>query len=142
MSKHGEECSEHDGLSQHDQIDREEQEHMKQKLPGQQSIKSYFRVEKAQKQGDGYSMEDRHRQRDGCNMEDRPSLKTSDIVTSDEGRKRLTVVGNDVVRLFPAMKEVSTGRAVGRQVFKSPMVGRGLDYLEVCRYVAGSIKLC
>ena len=61
VSKHGEECSEHDGLSQHDQIDREEQEHRKQKLPGQQSIKSYFRVEKAQKQGDDCGMEDRHR---------------------------------------------------------------------------------
>ena len=75
-------------------------------------------------------------------MEDRPTLKTSDIVTSDEGRKRLIVVGNDVVWLFPTMKEVNTGRAVGRQVFKSPMVVRGVDYMEVCRYVAGSRELC
>ena len=91
---------------------------------------------------DNCNMEDKHKQKDICNMEGRSSLKTSDIVTSDEGRKRLIVVGNDVVGLFPAMKEVNTGRAVGRQVFKSPMVVRGLDYMEVCRYVAGSRKLC
>ena len=44
-------------------------------------------------------------------MEDIPTLKTSDIVTSEEGRRNLIVVGNDMVGLFPAMKEVNTGRA-------------------------------
>ena len=73
----------------------------------------------------------------GTSLENKNSL-----IRETNGRQRLIVVGNDVVRLFPAMKEVSTGRAVGRQVFKSPMVGRGLDYLEVCRYVAGSRKVC
>ena len=97
------------------------QEHKKQKLPGQQSIKAYFQVEKAPNPCDDCGMEGRHGQEAGYNMEDIPNLKTSDIVTSEEGRRKLIVVGNDVVGLFPAMKEVNTGRAVGRQVFKSPM---------------------
>ena len=40
------------------------------------------------------------------------------------------------------MKEVNTGRAVGKQVQKSPLVVKGVDYKEVVRYVAGCRHLC
>ena len=36
------------------------------------------------------------------------------------------------------MKEVNTGRAVGKQVLKSPLVVKGVDYKEVTRYVSGN----
>ena len=63
-------------------------------------------------------------------------------MTSDEGREELILVGSDVIGLFPAMKELNTGRAVGRQVFKSPLVVKGMDYKEVTRYVSGCRNLC
>ena len=94
-------------------------------------IKAYFRAEKAPNTCDDRGMKGRHGHGAGNNMVDIPTLRTSDIVTSEERRRKLIVVGNDVVGLFPAMKEVNTGRAVGRQVFNSPMVVRGLDYMEV-----------
>ena len=63
-------------------------------------------------------------------------------MTSDEGRKKLILVGSDVVGLFPPMQEVNTGRAVGKQVLKSPLVVKGVDYKEVTRYVSGNRNLC
>ena len=53
--------------------------------------------------------------------EEKTDFKTSDIVTSEAGRKKLIMLGCDVVGLFPAMKEVNTGRGVANQVRKSPM---------------------
>jgi hypothetical protein len=63
-------------------------------------------------------------------------------VTSKEGRKRLMMVANDVVELFPAMKEVNTGKWVEKQVLNSPIVVKGVKFREVARYVAGGRKLC
>ena len=74
--------------------------------------------------------------------EEKPDYKTSDIVTSEAGRKKLIMLGCDVVGLFPAMKEVNTGRGVANQVRKSPMRTRGVDYMEVARYCAGNRRLC
>ena len=98
--------------------------------PGQQSVKAYFKVTDRQSQAESYFT--------GGSQ----NFRTSDIVTSDEGRKKLFVVERDVVGLFPEMKEVNTGRAVAKQVLKSPLVVKGVEYEEVTRYVAGSRKLC
>ena len=100
--------------------------------PGQQSIRTFFK--KITQQTKAETCKEREE-----NVSDH---KESDIVTSEEGRKKLVVLGNDVIGLFPAMKEANTGRAVGNQVFKSPLIVRGLDYKEVVRYVAGCRKLC
>ena len=72
------------------------------------------------------------------------NLRTSDIVTSDAGRRKLILVGSDVVGLFPAMKEVNTGRAVGKQVQKSPLAVKGVDYKEMVdadTYVGTCLRL-
>ena len=83
------------------------------KLPGQQSIKSYFKYTKRQENVEeldiSYSNDD---------IQDR-MLQTSDTVTSAESRQKLILLGSDVVGLFPAMKEVKTGTAVASQVRKS-----------------------
>ena len=68
---------------------------------------------------------------------DNEKWKISDIVTSEEGRKRL---GSDVVALFPSMKEINTGKGVSNQVRKSPLKVRVVDYMEVARYCAGNRK--
>ena len=68
--------------------------------------------------------------------------KTSDMVVDEEGRKRLILLGSDVVGLFPAMKDINTGRGVANQVRKSPLVMRGVKYKEVARYCAGNRRLC
>ena len=118
-------------LPRGDQDEHSDEEHDMTTRQGQQRIKSYFKVRKAKAEPEGERPKDEH-----------DNLKTSDIVVTDEGRKQLIAIGNDVVGLFPSMKEVNTGRAVGRQVFKSPMTVMGLDYKEITRYVAGSRRLC
>ena len=60
-------------------------------------------------------------------MNEMKNWKTSDIVTSDEGRRRLIMLGSDVIALFPSMKEVSTGRAVSNHtVFEFPFWFRAI----------------
>ena len=86
-------------------------------------MKSYFKVT------------DRQTQSESCWQDEAPNYRTSDTVTSDEGRKKVILVGSDFVGLFPSMKEVNTGRAVGKKVHKSPCV------VKVTRYVSGNINL-
>jgi hypothetical protein len=71
-----------------------------------------------------------------------PVMVESDTVTSTEGRRRLILIGNDVVGLFPALKEQRTGRIAGEMVEKSEMVVEGADYTEMARYCAGNRHLC
>ena len=52
------------------------------------------------------------------------------------------VVGNDVVALFPSMKENSTGEAVSSQGLKGDMKHIAFDYREIARYCAINRKLC
>ena len=88
------------------ELDISNQQNKPKLQPGQQSVKSYFKVM------------DRQTQPKSCFRDGTEDLRTNDTVTSDEGRKRLIVLGSDVVGLFPAMKEVNTGKAVGKQVLK------------------------
>ena len=69
-------------------------------------------------------------------------LQTSEVVTSKEGSMQLMMVANDVVGLFPAMRDRNTGIAAERQVMKSRMVIKGVKYREVARYVAGNRQYC
>jgi hypothetical protein len=102
-------------------------------IRGQQSIKNYFsKIDES----------DRQVQQESCFTDNPENLRTSDIVTSEEGRKRLMMVANDFVGLFPAMKEINTGKAVEKQVLNSRIVVKGVKFREVARYVAGSRKLC
>ena len=52
------------------------------------------------------------------------------------------MVGSDVVGPFPALKELNTGKAVAKQVLRSPLVVKRVDYKKVVQYVAGSRNLC
>ena len=102
-------------------------------IRGQQSIKNYFtRIEGS----------DRQDQQQSCYTDSPDNLKTSATVTSEEGRKSLIMVANNVVGLFPAMKEANTGKSVEKQVLHSPIVVKGVKFREVARYVAGNRKLC
>ena len=67
---------------------------------------------------------------------------TSEVVTSDEGRKKMIMIANDVVGLFPSMKKKNTGIACEKQVMKSPIIMKGVKYREVARYCAGNRKYC
>ena len=70
------------------------------------------------------------------------AFETSDVVTTDEGRKRMIMIGNDVEALFPSMTDRNTGSAVGAQVMKSTLVVKGADYMEMARYCSGNRHLC
>jgi hypothetical protein len=63
-------------------------------------------------------------------------------VTSEAGRRKVILIGNDVVGLFPSMKEEKTGQVVGEMVEISEMEIEGVDYKEVARYCAGNRHLC
>ena len=89
---------------------------------GQQCITTYFKSTKRLENGLENGMESA--KMDSGNNE---NWKTSDIVTSEEGKKRLIMLGSDVVALFPNMKEINTGRAVSNQIRKSPLKIRGVD---------------
>ena len=65
-----------------------------------------------------------------------------DRVTSDEGYRRVIIVGNDVVSLFPNLMEENTGRIAGEKVLESEMIVEGADYMEIARYVSGNRDLC
>ena len=69
------------------------------------------------------------------------TFNTSDVVTSDQGRKKLILVGNDVEALFPSMTDKNTGSDVGKQVQKSPLVVKGADYMEMARYCSANRHL-
>ena len=101
------------------------------KLLGQQSITSYFKCTKRQEKVETKETDN----------EELPH-RTSDNVTSEESRRKLMLLGSDVVGLFPAMKEVRTGESVASQVRKSPLITRGADYKEIARYCACCRKLC
>ena len=51
------------------------------------------------------------------------------------------MIANDVVGLFPNMKEINTGKSCEKQVLNSTIVVKGVKYREVARYVAGNRKL-
>ena len=57
----------------------------------------------------------------------------SEVVFSEENRRILVVVGNDVVALFPSMKENSTGEAVATQGLKGDMKHIAFDYRDCSR---------
>ena len=65
---------------------------------------------------------DRQSHQQSCFTDNPDNLLTSDIVTSDEVRKSLIMVANDVFGLFPAMKEANTGKSVEKHVLHSPIV--------------------
>ena len=69
------------------------------RIQGQQQITSYFKS-KEKIEIERKVLED---------MENPEGYETSDIVIDDEGRKRLILLGSDVVGLFPAMTDVSQG---------------------------------
>jgi hypothetical protein len=101
------------------------------KCKGQQSIKSYFRAEKR-----------RTITKKMTSLETMTKPRTSDVVTSDEGRRQMIMVGNDVEALFPSMTDKNTGTAVCKQVKKSPMVVKGADYMEMTRYIDICVVTC
>ena len=75
-------------------------------------------------------------------FDDNSDLEMSEIVTSGEGNRKLIVVGNDVIGLFPAMQEVRTGGTVATQSMKNDMANKGLEYMEIARYCAINRHLC
>ena len=75
-------------------------------------------------------------------LDDNSDLEMSEIVTSEEGNRKLIVVGNDVIGLFPAMQEVRTGGTVATQSMKNEMANKGLEYMEIARYCAINRHLC
>ena len=75
-------------------------------------------------------------------FDDNSDLEMSEIVTSEEGNRKLIVVGNDVIGLFPAMQEVRTGGTVVTQSMKNDMANKGLEYMEIARYCAINRHLC
>ena len=74
-----------------------------------------------------------------CPYED---LEMSEIVTSEEGNRKLIVVGNDVIALFPSMREARAGGTVSAQAVQNTMLNKGLDYMEMARYCAVNPHLC
>ena len=103
-----------------------------EKTQGQQQITAYFKS-KEKIEIEREVLED---------MENPEGYETSDVVVDDEGRKRLILLGSDVVGLFPAMKDINTGRAVANQVRKSQIKMKGVKYREVARYCSGKRHLC
>ena len=71
------------------ELDISNQQNKPKIQPGQQSVKSYFKVM------------DRQTQEKSSFSDGTEDLRTSDTVTSDEGRKRLIVLGSDVVGFQP-----------------------------------------
>ena len=100
-----------------------------QRHPGQQSILRYMRREEKMKP----EMEEID--------PEIAKLKTSDIITTAEGKRRLIVIGSDVVALFPSLTDVETGKDCEQQVLKSPIKIDGADYFEMARYCSGNRKL-
>ena len=66
----------------------------------------------------------------------------SEIVTYEEGNRKLVVVGNDVVGLFPSMLDRGTGSTVAKQAMKNNMQTEGFEYMEMARYAAINRDLC
>ena len=99
---------------------------------GQQQITTYFKSAG----GKGVKSDELE------DMENPEGHETSDIVMDDEGRRKLILLGSDVVGLFPAMTDINTGRAVASQVRKSPLRLKGVKYKEVARYCSGNRHLC
>ena len=122
---------EDDHIDSYDQDSMEDTDDQPMKCKGQQSIKSYFRVRKGQTTTKMMT-----------HVQTKTKLRTSGVVTSDEGRKKMIMVGNDVEALFPSMTDKNTGTAVCNQVIKSPLVIKGADYMEMARYCAGNRHLC
>ena len=56
--------------------------------------------------------------------------------TPNETKEDLIMFGSDVVALFPSMSATQTGEIVRRQVEKSPLICAGIDYQQVCLYIA------
>ena len=72
---------------------------------------------------------------------DKMNLKTSNIVTSPTTRNRITMIGSDVVALFPSLTAKETGEDCESQVLKSPLRVDGGNYREMARYCTGNRKL-
>ena len=46
-----------------------------------------------------------------------------------------TIIGLDVVGIFPAMKSKNTGRIIRRRILKSKIKTRGFNWRQVIRYI-------
>ena len=56
--------------------------------------------------------------------------------TLDETEEDLILFRSDVVDLFHSMSARQTGEIVRRKVEKSPLVCAGIDFQQVCLYIA------